>query len=305
MGPKALKPEMPQFGFNLVPESYRLCHKVMVYCNWLQAMEGDVDPAHISFLHGNLAGPRELPWRERLRRGGAYSDSSNNSITARNSQAATEDISPAIFVKETDYGLAVGARRNSGADSYFWRINQFLMPGHALIPAARGVNQQATLRIPIDDEQSWNFRVRWNDDRPLTAQELEDYHKGGISLPETDPATFIPVENKDNDYLVDRKRQGSVSMTGIKSISQQDRAVNESMGPIYDRTQEHLGTTDVGVVALRKILIRAVRQLQEGIEPPQASNGAIYRVRAPELKAGRDVSFDQLVDEYVLDVARL
>jgi phenylpropionate dioxygenase-like ring-hydroxylating dioxygenase large terminal subunit len=307
MGPASLKPrDLPRFGFNVVPEKHRLCHKLLVYCNWLQAMEGDVDPAHVSFLHGNLAGPANLPWRERLRVGGSFGSSSNNpSVTTRNLPDATQDIAPAMFVKETDYGLAVGARRRSGADSYFWRINQFLMPGNALIPAPHGANQQCTMRIPIDDDSSWNFRVRWNDHRPLTAEELEDYTKIGINLPEVDPMTFVPVENKDNDYLIDRSRQGAVSMTGIKSISQQDRAATESMGPIYDRTQEHLCTTDAGVIALRKILLRAVRDLQQGVEPAQPANAAVYHVRAPEIKAARDVPFDQLVEEYVLDVTRL
>ena len=296
MGPRSRQPELPRFGFNLVPENQRLSHKVLAYSNYLQALEGDLDPVHISFLHGTLAGPQDLPWRERLRLGRGIGG---------NLPDAAEDVTPTMLIKETQYGFSIGARRNSGPDHYMWRINQFLMPAYALIPGPLGLNQSCTIRIPIDDENSWAFRSRWNDNRPLTAEELVEYTRVGVSLAETHPGTFIPVEHRDNDYLIDRDKQRRTSMTGIKSISQQDRAVTETMGPIYDRTKEHLGTTDVGIIVLRRILTKAARDLQAGIEPRQAQDGGVYKARAPQLRALRSVSFDQLVEDYVLNTTRV
>jgi hypothetical protein len=66
-----------------------------------------------------------------------------------------------------------------------------------------------------------------------------------------------------NDYLIDRKLQKTVSYTGIGSIHAQDQAVTESMGPIYDRTQEHLGTSDRMVIRTRKRLLDAAKALRD------------------------------------------
>ena len=67
----------------------------------------------------------------------------------------------------------------------------------------------------------------------------------------------MPLRNKSNDYLIDRKLQKTNTYTGIKGVSEQDAAIQDSMGPIEDRTREHLGPTDVGVVEFRKLMRRA------------------------------------------------
>ena len=86
-----------------------------------------------------------------------------------------------------------------------------------------------------------------------------------------------------NDYLIDREAQKNlVSYTGIPNGAEpEDRGMQESMGPIYDRTQEHLGTSDLMVIRLRTLLIKAAKALRErGEVPGGVDNPEVYAVRS-------------------------
>jgi hypothetical protein len=167
------------------------------------------------------------------------------------------------------------------------------MPFYAVLASPPGITMLCNIRIPIDDEQSWFFRIMWNADRPLLPQEVNEYRNGGFVFPDMIPGTFRPVANKDNDYLIDRSIQRSHNVSGIKSIPQQDRAVGESMGPIVDRSKEHLGTRDAVIIGMRRHLIRVCRELEAGKEPAIASNAQAYRVRGVDLLLPQDVPFDE------------
>ena len=103
------------------------------------------------------------------------------------------------------------------------------------------------------------------------------------SCPETTDwlGRFRLAQHKDNDYLIDRQAQRTSSFTGIAGIHQQDQAVTESMGPIYDRRQEHLGSSDAMVIRTRRRAIGAARALRDSGEiPPGVDDPAIYRQRS-------------------------
>src|SRR5260370_25601467 len=71
------------------------------------------------------------------------------------------------------------------------------------------------------------------------------------------------------------------SFTGMPGIRQQDMAVTESMGPIFDRESEHLGTTDALIIRTRRRLIAAARALEEhGVVPPGVDDPELYRQRS-------------------------
>jgi phthalate 4,5-dioxygenase len=99
--------------------------------------------------------------------------------------------------------------------------------------------------------------------RPGTAPdpEVETVQTGGIAP---------RPQNKANDFLLDREKQRSFSYSGILGTGQQDMAVTESMGEIYDRNHEHLGTSDRAIIMMRRKLIKAAKELVQGIEPPTA-----------------------------------
>jgi len=91
---------------------------------------------------------------------------------------------------------------------------------------------------------------------------------------------YVPLRNKANDYLIDRKLQKTNSYTGIKGVSEQDAAVQDSQGPIADRTSEHLGPTDLGIMHFRKLVMDAARALQQGEAPAHLSHQDRYAVRS-------------------------
>ena len=113
------------------------------------------------------------------------------------------------------------------------------------------------------------------------------------------PGTYRPLANKDNDYLIDREAQRSMkSYTGIPGIRQQDMAVTESMGPIFDRSTEHLGSTDALIIRTRRRLISAARALAEqGIAPPGVDNPELYRQRSGGVLLPRDVNWWDATEE--------
>ena len=111
-------------------------------------------------------------------------------------------------------------------------------------------------------------------------------------------ATF----NKDNDYGVDRERQRITNFTGIANGSVQDAGIQESMGPICDRAQEHLGTTDRAIIALRRILLEGARDILEGAEPFVSRQGSVYRVRSMSAVLDRKVTFDECRTKMMITV---
>lgn len=112
------------------------------------------------------------------------------------------------------------------------------------------------------------------------------------------PGTWRALYNKDNDYLIDRALQRSVRYSGIKQDSgrAEDAAMMESMGPIVNRSQEHLGTTDSAVIAMRRGLIRGARALEQGVEPFAAMHPDVYQVRPGSCLLPFSAFYDQ-VDE--------
>ena len=112
--------------------------------------------------------------------------------------------------------------------------------------------------------------------------------------------TFQPVENKGNDYLIDRETQRTVSFTGIKSVPAQDFAVQDDQdGPRMDRRLEHLVSSDQAIIQVRRRLLRALRELREGQEPPEAHDGARYSVRSLDMELPKDVSIEDGGREYM------
>jgi hypothetical protein len=195
-------------------------------------------------------------------------------------------------VKLTDYGIMMGWRREADEERYYWRVNHWLTPLFTLIGSGGNVERGilAHVNVPIDDETSWTYQVRYRPDESLTEEQVRADQKGGAGsqFAEVIPGTFRAKQNKDNDYLIDRALQRKSSFTGIDSIPAQDRMAQESMGPIPDRTREHLGASDLVIIQVRRHLLDMAKALQDGIEPYAASHGAVYRIRPADLLLNRN-----------------
>ncbi len=303
MGPRDRTPPLPDLEFNLVEEPHRYVAKIQVDCNWLQALEGDIDNSHASFLHAMLGGTPDMPFLERLRLGGGILPQAR----ARNPLARyfAYDTAPRGIVQETDNGIVMGWRRNiDDEDKFFWHINVWMLPSFALIAGAPGNTLQCNARVPRDDNTSWFFRIRWNANQPLSDQEVNMYKGGGGVFPKLIPGTFRPEENMENDYLIDRQAQRETSVTGIQSVPQQDRAVTETMGPIYDRTKEHLGTSDVVIIQMRRRVLREINALMQGREPLAPFLPETYLRRPVSVLMSKETPFIEGAREHMVPAGR-
>ncbi len=277
MGPADLQPAPPDFEWARVPESHVVVNKAIASCNYLQAMEGNFDSSHISFLHRRLIDFKQTG----LPNGAGHAARLGYTFNVR-------DRAPQYTVVETDYGLMLGARRNAGDDGYYWRISQWLMPVFDMIghdPGAMPMSAHAA--VPMDDEHVWFWAIRWEGDRPLTEAERIEYSGEEARVPVL-PGGFWPRANASNDYLIDRMAQRTESMTGIPGIGTQDLAMTESMGAIVDRTQEHLASSDAAIIRVRQALLDAARDLQRGVEPAPAQRPEVFHIRPTSVVLPRE-----------------
>ena len=175
----------------------------------------------------------------------------------------------------------LAARRNADAQSWHWRVNQWLMPYATQIAATEDVPFVTNIRVPIDDESSLHYRVYARHDQPLTPEDHAAI-TGGVVFPEMIPGSFEPLANPDNDFLIDRAAQRAASYTGIKAIPAQDYAVTyrQGGGLIADRSREKLTRSDTAIVAMRRRLLETLRAMETGQEPPEAGMPEAYRVRS-------------------------
>jgi phenylpropionate dioxygenase-like ring-hydroxylating dioxygenase large terminal subunit len=262
MGPREVMPEPPAFELNAVPATHRYISKMFIGGNWMQGMEGDIDSSHVSFLHSRVDNEAAVLL-------------ANNRLQSQ----IFADKTPKWFIKDTDYGVMLAAQRQGEGDSFYWRVNQWVMPSFTMIAARPGMPIHFQVRVPMDDEHQIYYRIIWHPSRPLTEAELNDARYDGRNFPEVGPG-FRPVENAANDYNIDRQAQRSGSYTGIKSVPAQDWAVQEYQGgPILDRSLERLVSADESIIRVRSRILKAVRALQEGTEPVEAASGDQYHVR--------------------------
>jgi hypothetical protein len=269
MGVSPEPPPFPDMEWAHLPDDCKFIEKQYLECNYAQGMEGDLDPSHISFLHA--------PLDPQLSAEDANVDPDMLTIEReRVFQHADKD--PLIMVLENEYGLLLGARRDADSDHYYWRMTHLRMPFYAFVPGVVGSPMHCNIWQPIDDENTMIWRVYyWSDRRPWTAEEVAAKRQRGAQyLPATtEPGSqWMPTLNRSNDYGIDYDVQRTSMFSGIPGIWLQDRASTEGMGPLMDRAKEHLGPSDVAVIQMRRMLIRAAKALQKnGSVPPGAESG--------------------------------
>ena len=272
-------PPLPALEWNMVPEEHCYITKRVVQNNYVQAMEGEIDSSHSSFLHSSFQDPHRLATKQE--QGMVYK---------------MRDRHPRFEVVDTDYGVLIGARRNAEADSYYWRVTQFLLPFHTIIPPyGADPNFSGHAWIPMDDTHLIAMCFTYNPVRPLTEQEIEflKHNRDGqqglhptingflahiANRPEGD---WWPKNHIDVDFNMDWDLQRATQYSGLPGIWVQDSGMQETMGSIVDRTSEHLGISDSAVIRTRRSLIRAARTLDEhGIEPATVRDASLFNIRS-------------------------
>jgi phenylpropionate dioxygenase-like ring-hydroxylating dioxygenase large terminal subunit len=281
MGTRSEAPPLPDFEANMAPETS--VQKALRACNWVQALEGDIDTSHLYFLHLGAVKPEDT-------------------VEGSFDYYGVKDRTPRYNVIDTPFGTSYGAYRPAEEDTYYWRIASFLFPCYTMIPTGtlgRVVSVRAW--VPIDDENTmyWGMSVpssrnlgrngatagasTASSGRPANAAAAGNNQGGFNYLPETSGwnGKWRLTQHGGNDYLIDREAQASgQNYTGIPGIFQQDASVTESMGAITNRTQEHLGTSDAMIIRTRRRLVAAAKALrEEGTVPPGVEEPQVYRTR--------------------------
>jgi nitrite reductase/ring-hydroxylating ferredoxin subunit len=289
MGPSDKQPaELPGMEWVHLPEGYQHVTKWLQRTNWVQGMEGEIDTTHASFIHSSIRPGAQSYQLMNLQ---AASSVGGNLSPGVNYLAL--DGAPKLAVQETDYGFASGARRRGGENDngYYWRITHWLYPFYSLIAGGAGFGLDGgRCWMPIDDEYTWTFGYAWRTDRPFTEEEKTKIWEGSTFPCRVTRGRFIlkdsavidgwlPIATRENDYMIDREMQRTMNFTGIWSTNEQDRSVQESMGPIVDRTEEHLGASDIAAITARRLLIKMARDLEKGIEPACVHNPEAFGVR--------------------------
>jgi phenylpropionate dioxygenase-like ring-hydroxylating dioxygenase large terminal subunit len=283
MGPPDKQPPLPEWEFALVPLENSFMSKRLQECNWLQAMEGGIDSSHVSFLH-----------RSELEADPLFKGSKGN-------QYNLGDTQPYFEVVESPGGLYIGARRNAEAGNYYWRITQWVAPSFTMIPPRGNHPVHGHFWVPVDDENCWAWSFDYHPTRALTKTERDAMEAGkGIHVTYV-PGTFRPLANKDNDYLIDRAAQkAGRTFSGVEGFAMQDASLQESMGPIVDRSKENLVSTDNGIIMARHRLLRATKALMDkGVAPPGVDI-AHQRVRSASVVLPPDKPFKDAAREALL-----
>jgi phthalate 4,5-dioxygenase oxygenase subunit len=238
LGPRDKMPLFPGYEWTQVPLEFSYVTKCLLECNYLQGLEGECDSSHLSFLHRAFTNERNQPLYK-------------------------SDTAPTYETEDTDFGVRLIATRNSDNQHYV-RFSAFVMPVYGCVPAGRPTNELAGYEIhayvPADDTHCWRYDIGFRRDRAVREDEV---HRRKQINPD-----YSKIRNARNNYLQDRDMQRTVSFTGIEDFLNHDACATESMGPIFDRSKEHLGVSDKAVIAVRKRLLGAVKSLQQGTEPP-------------------------------------
>jgi phthalate 4,5-dioxygenase oxygenase subunit len=271
MGARPTPPPLPKIEVTLLPEDDVVIQPVMRSCNWLQALEGDIDTSHFGFLHAGHIRPEEL----------APDHPMYGTVTDR---------APRYHVRETPWGTSYGAYRPGGPGLTYWRFANFLFPFWTQQPQgvfARNVHARAW--VPLDDDHTMFINIMWRDlasgsarllPNPLDGSPIEGLRLENEYLPNTTDwlGRWRLTAHQGNDWRIDRaaQREGR-SYTGIPDVHLQDQAITESMGPITDFSREHLSPSDRMIARTRRRAIDAARALRDhGVVPPGVNDPAVH-----------------------------
>lgn len=252
-------PLLPRYEFLTVPGDQRFVTKIYHECSYLQSNEGNIDPVHLSFLHRNLAAA-EVDRNRRV----PGSEVSPNALYGK-------DIAPKVDVELTDFGVRIYTVRSLGDNKVYLRASYFIMPNLSAFPGQTApAGYTVGWHVPIDDTHHWKYVFVFSRERALQKEVIQR------SRSEMTPDYHL-VRNPANRYMQDREAMKTQTYSGLGySFQAQDACVTQGAGPIQDRTAEHLVSSDKAIVAARKLLLKAIGDVQAGRD-------AFHVVRDPKL----------------------
>lgn len=249
-------PAFPEFDCFLAPDTHAFAFKGFLECNWLQALEVGIDPAHASYLHRFFED--EDPAKNYGRQFRGTSADSDMPMT----RVLREYGRPRLEVERTDYGMRLIALRTIDEARTHVRVTNLVFPHAFVIP----LSAEMTItqwHVPVDDVTCYWYAIFTSFAAPVDKEAMRQQRLQTYTLPD-----YIPRLNKRNNYGFDPDEQRTQTYTGMgHDINIHDQWAVESQGPIQDRTREHLGQTDKGITLYRRILLEAIDAAQKGERP--------------------------------------
>ncbi len=249
-------PAFPEIDCFVAPDSHTFAFKGHINCNWLQALEVGIDPAHASFLHRFFEDEdTSTAYGKQFRGASAGSDMPMTKILR-------EYDNPIINVEHTEYGLRLIALREMDEERTHVRVTNQLFPHGFVIP----MSTEMTItqwHVPVDDENCYWYAIFTSYSAPVDKKKMRDQRLELYELPD-----YKSRKNKSNDYGFDPHEQATETYTGMGTdINVHDQWAVESMGAIQDRTNEHLGTSDKAIVQYRRLLRQEIEKVVGGEKP--------------------------------------
>jgi len=251
-------PLFPGYEFLSAPDKRVFAMKLFHECNYLQGNEGNIDLIHLSFLHYNYKN-RGI--------GAGLGSQGEDPESFKSGKLGGRGAAPEVESTDaelTDYGLrSYKIRRNAGPDRYHLYVTEFVLPNFTAFPGS-GYDlggYSVNWHVPVDDACHWKYTFILSRSGPVDKNRLRRSRSEVTS-------DYRPVRNRNNRYLQDRGSMERESYSGIGlNFQDQDLSALEGMGRVLDRAKEHLVPADRAVVAARKVLLNAIREVQEGRDP--------------------------------------
>lgn len=252
MGP-GTPPAFADFDCFVAPDDYTFAFKGLIACNWLQSLEVGIDPAHTSWLH------RFFEDEDTAKSYGKMFRDSTSDADMPMTKIMRDFPRPRIEVEQTDYGLRLCTLRQISDMSMHVRVTNLIFPNAFMIP----MSQEMTIsqwHVPIDETTHYWYCIFTSFGGKVDKEEMRRQRLELYELPD-----YVPRKNKANDYGFDPHEQAHATFTGMGAdINVHDQWACESMGPIQDRTREHLGQSDRAITAYRRLLRAAIEQAGKG-----------------------------------------
>jgi phthalate 4,5-dioxygenase oxygenase subunit len=250
-------PVLPAFDCFAAPEPQTFAFKGRWECNWLQALEVGIDPAHASYLHRYLEDESvDTSYGKQFRGGAADTDIPLTKILRDHPR-------PGIRVEDTETGFRLVTTRELGGGVTHYRITNLVFPNAIVIPMSNDMTI-TQWHVPIDDQSCYWYSIFTSFGAPADRETMRRQRLALHTLPD-----YRPVTGRATNWGFDPVEQASKTYTGMgMDINVHDQWAVESPGPILDRTLEHLGKSDVGIVKYRSLLLTAIRAVAGGAQAP-------------------------------------
>jgi len=249
MGPGE-PPLLPNYEFLTAPAERRTVVKAFYECNYLQGNEGNIDPVHLSFLHQYLSEAQVARLRV------------VQSVNATDNTLLGKDVAPNIEVEVTNFGLRIYTLRAASADKRYLRVTNFVMPNLAAFGGSTvGDGYAVHWHVPVNDHSHWKYIFAFSRDK-----ELDEFMRTRSRLDLG--ADYRLTRNGANRYQQDRGSMKTQTFTGMGiNFQVHDAFATESQGHVQNRTEENLVSSDKAIVAARKLILNAIKDVQQGREP--------------------------------------